>query len=78
MERPPPSQRWKLQALPQEEFVMFGWSVVFAILAVIAGYLGFFALSAIAASIAKILFLVFIVLLVVTFLIRALRGQSVV
>jgi uncharacterized membrane protein YtjA (UPF0391 family) len=51
---------------------------VFAILAVVAGALGFFALAGVAASIAKVLFIVFLVLLVVQFVIRAIRGQSVV
>jgi uncharacterized membrane protein YtjA (UPF0391 family) len=40
--------------------------------------LGFFALAGFAASVAKILFLVFLVLLVASFVMRAIRGQSVV
>jgi len=39
---------------------------------------GFFSLAGLAASIAKILFLIFLVLLVASFVMRALRGQSVV
>ena len=54
---------------------MLGWALTFAILSLVAGLLGFFAL---AASVAKILFLVFLVLLVASFVMRAVRGQSVV
>jgi uncharacterized membrane protein YtjA (UPF0391 family) len=57
---------------------MLGWSLVFLVLALVAGYLGFAALAGVAATIAKVLFLVFLVLLVVSFVIRAIRGQSVV
>ena len=56
---------------------MLGWTLVFAVLALVAGAFGFFALAGLAASIAKILFLVFVVLLVLSFVMRALRGQSV-
>jgi uncharacterized membrane protein YtjA (UPF0391 family) len=62
----------------QTEVVMLGWALTFAILSLIAGVLGFFALAGLAASIAKILFLVFVVLLVISFIMRAVRGQSVV
>ncbi|MBN9320320.1 MAG: DUF1328 domain-containing protein, partial [Caulobacterales bacterium] len=41
-------------------------------------YLGFYRASAATGTIAKVLFLVFLVLLVVSFIIRAVRGQSVV
>ncbi|HEY5412223.1 MAG TPA: DUF1328 family protein, partial [Caulobacteraceae bacterium] len=58
--------------------ISLGWALTFFILAVVAGLLGFVALAGIAAEIAKILFLVFLVLLVVSFIIRAVRGQSVV
>ena len=57
---------------------MLGWAIVFAVLAIIAGALGFFALAGVAAAVAKMLFLVFLVLLVVSFIMRAVRGQSVV
>ena len=57
---------------------MLGWALTFFILAIVAGLLVFVALAGIAAEIAKILFLVFLVLLVVSFIIRAVRGQSVV
>jgi uncharacterized membrane protein YtjA (UPF0391 family) len=60
------------------EVVMLGWALTFAILSLVAGVLGFFALAGMAASIAKVLFLVFIVLLVASFVMRAIRGQSVV
>lgn len=56
---------------------MLGWAIVFGILAVVAFYLGFGALAGLAATIAKILFLVFLVLLVVSFVIRAVKGRSV-
>ena len=45
---------------------------------ILAGFLGFVGLAGLAATIAKMLFVVFLVLLVVGFVIRALRGQSVV
>jgi uncharacterized membrane protein YtjA (UPF0391 family) len=57
---------------------MLGWAIVFAILALVAGALGFFALAGLAAVIAKALLFVFLILLVVSFIVRALRGGSVV
>jgi uncharacterized membrane protein YtjA (UPF0391 family) len=57
---------------------MLGWALIFALLAIIAGLLGFFVLATAAAWIAKILFFVFLGLLILTFVVRALRGQSVV
>jgi uncharacterized membrane protein YtjA (UPF0391 family) len=57
---------------------MLGWSITFAILAFVAGLLGFFLLASLAGAIAKILFFVFLVLLVGSFVLRAVRGQSVV
>ena len=68
----------RLAAATSTEAVRLGWALLFVILAVVAGALGFFALAGVAASIAKILFLVFLVLLVVSFVLRAVRGQSVV
>jgi uncharacterized membrane protein YtjA (UPF0391 family) len=65
-------------ALHAKEAIMLGWALTFFILAIVAGLLGFVALAGIAAEIAKVLFLVFLVLLVVSFIIRAVRGQSVV
>jgi uncharacterized membrane protein YtjA (UPF0391 family) len=59
-----------------KEEVMLGWSLTFLILALIAGLLGFAGLAGAAAGIAKILFYVFLILLVVSFLARAIRGQS--
>ena len=44
----------------------------------VAFYFGCFAWAGLAATIAKILFLIFLVLLVVSFIVRALRGGSVV
>jgi uncharacterized membrane protein YtjA (UPF0391 family) len=60
------------------EMPMLGWALVFAVLALIAGVLGFAGLAGLAATIAKVLFVVFLVLLVASFVIRAIRGQSVV
>lgn len=60
------------------ESPMLGWTLVFAVLALVAGYLGFVSLAGLAATIAKILFVVFLVLLVAGFVMRAIRGQSVV
>ncbi len=57
---------------------MLGWSILFAVLAIISFYLGFFVLASMAAAIAKVLFIVFLVLLVLGFVIRAVRGQSVI
>jgi uncharacterized membrane protein YtjA (UPF0391 family) len=57
---------------------MLGWAIAFAILALVAGALGFFALAGLAATVAKFFLVVFVVLLVVSFVIRALRGGSVV
>jgi len=57
---------------------MLGWALIFGILAVAAAWLGFFSLSGLAATIAQILFVVFLVLLVARFVVRAIRGQSVV
>ena len=56
---------------------MLGWTILFAILAIAAGWLGL-SLAGAAAAIAKVLFFTFLALLVVSFVIRALRGQSVV
>jgi uncharacterized membrane protein YtjA (UPF0391 family) len=56
---------------------MLGWALIFFILALVCGYLGFFSLAGLAASIAQILFLVFLVILVLGFVVRAMRGQSV-
>jgi uncharacterized membrane protein YtjA (UPF0391 family) len=58
--------------------ILLGWALIFFLLAIIAGYFGFFGLAGMAASIAKVLFLIFLVLLVVSFVVRALRGKSVV
>jgi uncharacterized membrane protein YtjA (UPF0391 family) len=56
---------------------MLGWSITFFLIAVIAGLLGFFVLASLAAVIAKVLFFIFLVLLVASFIVRAVRGQSV-
>ncbi len=57
---------------------MLGWALIFFILAIAAGLLGFFALAGVAAAIAKALFIVFLVVLVATFVVRAIRGESVI
>jgi uncharacterized membrane protein YtjA (UPF0391 family) len=57
--------------------LMLGWALIFFLLAIVSGYLGFFGLAGIAAGIAKVLFLVFLALLVISFVVRAIRGQSV-
>ncbi len=57
---------------------MLGWAVVFALLAIIAGGMGFFALAGLSAAVAKLLFFVFLALLVLSFIVRAIRGDSVV
>jgi len=56
---------------------MLSWALIFFVLALICGYLGFFGLAGVAASIAQVLFLVFLAVLVLGFVMRALRGQSV-
>jgi uncharacterized membrane protein YtjA (UPF0391 family) len=58
--------------------IMLGWTLVFAILALIAGALGFVGLAGFAASVAKLLFFIFLILLVISFIMRAIRGNSVV
>lgn len=60
-----------------ESLRVLGWALIFFLLAIIAGYFGFFGLAGMAASFAKVLFLIFLVLLVVSFIVRALRGRSV-
>ena len=57
---------------------MLGWAALFAILALVCALLGFGGLVPLFAGIAKILFFIFLILLVVSFVIRALRGRSVV
>jgi uncharacterized membrane protein YtjA (UPF0391 family) len=57
---------------------MLGWALAFAVLAVIAFWLGFGALAGFAAAVAKLLFFVFLILLVISFVMRAIRGRSVV
>ena len=57
---------------------MLGGALVFAIIAVVAGWLGFMVLSSLAAVFAKVLFFVFLALLVLTFVIRAVKGRSVI
>ena len=56
---------------------MLGWAAVFALLSLVAGALGYFALAGVAASAAKLLFFVFLALLIVSFVVRALKGDSV-
>jgi len=57
---------------------MLGWAFVFFLLAVIAGWLGFFSLAGLSATIAQILFFVFLAFVVLGFVVRALRGESVI
>ena len=56
---------------------MLGWSLTFAILALLAAFLGFGALAGFAASVAKLLFFISLILLVISFVMRAIRGNSV-
>jgi len=56
---------------------MLGWAILFGIIAVVAFYFGFVAIASAATLIAKILFFVFLILLVLSFVVRALRGRSV-
>jgi uncharacterized membrane protein YtjA (UPF0391 family) len=58
--------------------LMLESALTFAILSLLAGVLGLLALAGLAASIAKILFLAFVLLFVASFVMKALRGQSVV
>ena len=55
---------------------MLGWALTFFILAIVAAAFGFGGIAGASAGIAQLLFFVFIALLVVTFVARALRGQS--
>ena len=61
-----------------KEYTMLGWSIAFFILAIIAGLFGFTGLAVAMAGVAQILFVVFLVLLVLSFIVRALKGRSVV
>ncbi len=63
--------------ITKETHIVLGWALIFFLLAIVAGYFGFFGLAGMAASIAKVLFLIFLVLLVVSFIVRAVRGRSV-
>ena len=56
---------------------MLHYAVVFFIIALIAAVFGFGGIAASAVGIAKILFFIFLAVLVVGFVMRALRGQSV-
>ncbi|HEX5377457.1 MAG TPA: DUF1328 domain-containing protein, partial [Phenylobacterium sp.] len=56
---------------------MLSWALVFAALAVVAGYLGFLSLAGLAATVAKVVFVIFLGLLVASFVVRAVKGQSV-
>lgn len=55
---------------------MLGWALTFFILAIVAAAFGFGGIAGASAGIAQLLFFVFLALLVVTFVARALRGQS--
>ncbi|MFC7292676.1 DUF1328 domain-containing protein [Hirschia litorea] len=55
---------------------MLGWSVTFFVVALIAAALGFGGLAGTFAGVAQILFFVFIALLILTFVARAVRGNS--
>lgn len=56
---------------------MLSWALIFFVLALVAAALGFGGLAGAMAGVAKILFFVFLVLLVATFVMRAVRGRSV-
>jgi uncharacterized membrane protein YtjA (UPF0391 family) len=72
------SNRASIRRRVMMEAVMLGWALIFFLLAVVAGVLGFVALAGVAAAIAKVLFVVFLVVLVASFVIRAIRGESVI
>jgi len=56
---------------------MLGWAAVFALLAFLAGALGFFAAAGFAADLALIFCIVALALIMVSFVERAVKGQSV-
>jgi uncharacterized membrane protein YtjA (UPF0391 family) len=56
---------------------MLGWAIVFFVLALAAAVLGFGGLAGMAASIGQILFVVFLILTVLAFVVRAMKGRSV-
>ena len=56
---------------------MLGWIIFFAVLALVFAVVGFGGLAGGFATIAQILFYVFIALLVVSFISRAVRGESI-
>lgn len=57
---------------------MLGWALTFLILAVIAAALGFGGIAGASAGIAQLLFFIFLGLMILSFVVRALRGKSVV
>jgi uncharacterized membrane protein YtjA (UPF0391 family) len=56
---------------------MFGWALLFLLVAIVAGGLGFFALAGVAALIAKGLVVLALIGLVISFVAKAMRGESV-
>ena len=57
---------------------MLGWALTFFVLAIVAAALGFGGIAGASAGIAQILFFVFLALLVLSFVVRAMRGRSVI
>ncbi|MFP4600836.1 MAG: DUF1328 domain-containing protein [Persicimonas sp.] len=56
---------------------MLSWIVIFLVLALVAALFGWGGIASGAAGIAQVLFFVFLALLVISFVVRAVRGQSV-
>ena len=56
---------------------MLGWAAVFAVLAFLAGALGYFAVAGSAADLAWLFCIIALALIVVSFVERAVKGQSV-
>ena len=56
---------------------MLGWAAVFAVLAFLAGALGYFAVAGFAADLAWLFCIIALALIGVSFVERAVKGQSV-
>ncbi len=56
---------------------MLSWIVIFLVLALVAALFGWGGIASGAAGIAQVLFFVFLALLVISFVVRAVRGESV-
>lgn len=66
----------KTVTIPNKDFIMLRYALMFFIFSIIAGVLGFGGVSAATADIGRILFYVFIVLFLLSLLTGVVRGKS--